>query len=307
MKAKASLLPPAELALAMVLAGSHVVIGRLAIRTFPVLFTSGLTLAAAALVFLALCLLKERRVAVPGGRDLALLALQSFIGIFLYRIFLLHGIGRTGAIEGGIVLSTTPAFLGLASFLFLGEKASRLKVAAILLAFLGILALNLAGRSGGRPPGGFLLGTLLLFGAVAGDVLLTVVRKAVAGRVPLLANAVWVSGFAALLFLPFVLAESGSVLRSIPPPLHWAALFYYGTFVPVLFFLLWFHGVDRVPVSLAGVFTGVLPVSTLLFSRVLLGETIRWTHLAGTGLVLAGIFLAVRRSSPDFRNEGAPS
>ena len=49
------------------------------------------------------------------------------------------------------------------------------------------------------------------------------------------------------------------------------------------------------PVITAGVFTGVLPVSAVLLSYAILGESFRWPHLAEGVRVLLAILLITRR------------
>jgi drug/metabolite transporter (DMT)-like permease len=58
--------------------------------------------------------------------------------------------------------------------------------------------------------------------------------------------------------------------------------------------LLWYSGVQQVPGHVAAGFMAVMPVSALILSYVLLGETFRWMHLAGFGLALAGVLLMSR-------------
>ena len=53
-------------------------------------------------------------------------------------------------------------------------------------------------------------------------------------------------------------------------------------------------GLSRVPVSTAGVSTGVLPVSAVLPSYAILGESFRWPHLAEGVCVLLAILLITR-------------
>jgi drug/metabolite transporter (DMT)-like permease len=43
------------------------------------------------------------------------------------------------------------------------------------------------------------------------------------------------------------------------------------------------------------VFTGVLPVSAVLLSYLVLGERFLWSHLAGVACVIAAIVLVARR------------
>jgi hypothetical protein len=56
-----------------------------------------------------------------------------------------------------------------------------------------------------------------------------------------------------------------------------------------------FVGLSRVPASTAGVFTGVLPVSAVLLSYAILGESFRWAHLAAGVCVLLANLLVTRR------------
>ncbi len=283
-----------QLALAMMITGSHVVVGKLVIRSFPIFFASGTTLGLASLIFVLLLLLKEGRFPRIGWRDLGLLAAQAFTGLFLFRIATLKGLEYTGGIEAGIILSTTPAVIALISFTFLREKAHWNKIAAVLLAFLGILIINLSGAAGAPEPGARpALGSLLLFVSVLGEACFTVLRKMLSGRISVLANATVVSSLGFLMLLPFTLSQIRGVSYSQLGALNWIELLYYGTVVPLFAFLLWFSGVSKAQVNIAGVFTGFVPISALILSVVILKEKALWSHFAGLGLVLAGVALAV--------------
>lgn len=283
-----------QLALAMMITGSHVVVGKLVIRSFPIFFASGTTLGLASLIFILLLLLKERRFPRIGGRDLGLLAGQAFTGLFLFRIATLKGLEYTGGIEAGIILSTTPAVIGLISFTFLREKAYWNKIAAVILAFLGILIINLSGVAGDQPPGQRpVLGSVLLFGSVLGEAFFTVIRKMLSGRISVLANAAVVSSLGFLMLLPFTLTQVRGLHYSQIGTVQWIELLYYGTVVPLASFLLWFSGVSKAQVNIAGVFTGFISVSALILSILILKEKALCSHFIGLGLVLAGIALAV--------------
>ena len=283
-----------QLALAMMITGSHVVVGKLVIRSFPIFFASGTTLGLASLIFILLLLIREGRFPRIGWRDLGLLAAQAFTGLFLFRIATLKGLEYTGGIEAGIILSTTPAVIGLISFTFLREKAHWNKIAAVILAFLGILFINLSGVTDGRTAAVRpVLGSILLFGSVLGEAFFTVIRKMLSGRISVLANAAVVSFLGFLMLLPFTLTQVREVNYQRLGALQWVELLYYGTVVPLTSFLLWFSGVSKAQVNIAGVFTGFLSISALILSMLILGEKALWSHFVGLGLVLAGIALAV--------------
>ncbi|MFW6138922.1 MAG: DMT family transporter [Spirochaetota bacterium] len=294
----AGCIPYAELTAAMVLTASHVVVGKLVIRHFPVFFASGVSMGAAALLFFLFLIYRNRSYPRVNAIDMLLIAGQAFAGVFLFRVCILYGLGYTGAIEGGIILSTTPAVVGVVSFLLLKETPTWSKALAILLALVGITVLNIEGST--RPPGpgsSLLLGNLLLFGAVLGEAGFTILRKIVSGRVDALVNASYVGMFSFFMFVPFVVYQAPMLDLTAVGGAEWAQLFYYGTVVPVGSFILWFRGVSRVQVSTAGVFTGVLPVSSLILSNVILHERIRGVHGVGMVLVFGALFLAVRGSA----------
>ena len=57
---------------------------------------------------------------------------------------------------------------------------------------------------------------------------------------------------------------------------------------------LWFGGLKFIPASAAAVYTGLLPVSAVLLSFALLGESIGWQHVVGMILVIVAVVLVAR-------------
>jgi drug/metabolite transporter (DMT)-like permease len=69
---------------------------------------------------------------------------------------------------------------------------------------------------------------------------------------------------------------------------------YNGILLTVIAFLFWFRGVTRVPASAAAVFTGIMPISAVSLSYLVLNEPFSWLHLIGALCVLLGIGLIAR-------------
>ena len=59
----------------------------------------------------------------------------------------------------------------------------------------------------------------------------------------------------------------------------------------------WLYGVQGVGPSRAGVFVNLIPVSALLLSALVLGESIGGREVAGIALILAGVWLVGRQSA----------
>jgi len=280
----------------MAIVGSSVVVGKLAVTRLPVFLLSGLRFAVASAILVMLVALLERPLPRLARRDLAVLTLQAFAGIFAFNVLLLYGLAFTSAAEGGIVTSTTPAVAATLAVVVLGERWSPARTAGVALAVVGILALNVAGGGLGTPGAWPLLGNVLIFGAVVGEAIFVVCSRVVSQRLPPLVVATAINALGFAMFLPVALLEMRAFPLSRLGLADWAMVGYYGVVVTVVAFLLWARGVARVPAGAASVFTGVLPISALALSHLALGESVTAAHLLAASLVVAGIVVLTRAS-----------
>ncbi|HEV8587098.1 MAG TPA: DMT family transporter [Methylomirabilota bacterium] len=283
-----------ELAAAMTIVGSSVVVGKVAVARLPIFLLSGLRFAVASAILVLLVLALGRPLPRLARRDVAVLGLQAFAGIFAFNALLLEGLRFTSAAEGGIVTSTTPAVAAALAVVALGERWSRQRSLGVTLAVAGMLALALAG-GGFRERGSWpLLGNLLIFGAVVGEAIFVVCSRVAAQRLPPLVVAAAISVLGFLMFLPAAVWEARAFPLSALTSTDWAIVTYYGVLVTVVAFLLWARGVARVPAGAASVFTGILPVSALALSYLALGESVTPAHLMAAALVVGGIVVLAR-------------
>ena len=286
-----------ELCTAMLIVGSIVVVSKVVTTAFPVFLAAALRFAISSAILLPLLFKTAHGIPPLGKRDACVLFVQAFAGNFLFSILLLYGLRLTSAAESGIILGTVPVVIGLISFLFLKEPPTWNNVIALLIATVGVGTISGIGTApsaghGANP----LLGDLLVFGAVIGEALWTILGKAVSGRVRPLTIASLTSGFGLVLFAPFAVYQASSFDFPAVTPLGWAAVAYYGL-VTVAAYVLWYQGVSKVPASTAGVFTGIQPVSAVVLSILLLHEPVLWSYLVGILAVLSAIALMGRNES----------
>ncbi|NMC12704.1 MAG: DMT family transporter [Chloroflexi bacterium] len=282
-----------ELSLAMALAGSSVVAGKLLISAFPVFLGGCLRFVAASLILVPWLLSSEKGFPRVNLKIWFYLFLQSLSGVFLFTVFMLVGLKYTTAIESGIITSTTPAVLGIISFVFLKEQLNGRKIAGIVLSLAGILVINIASvnpniNRGPNP----LLGNLLIFSAVVGEALFTIFRKITSPVVSNLAGTTILSVIALVMFIPFASIEAISFNWAQTPLQGWLVILYYGGFATIVAFICWFRGLAKVPASTAAVFTGMMPLSAVILSCLVLRESFSLYHLLGIILVLVGIGFA---------------
>lgn len=279
----------------MTIVGSSVVVGKVVAAHWPIFLFMALRYGIATVLLAGVLLALPRGLPRPGARDLGLIAVQSLAGNVMFNVLLLHGLRLTSAAEGGIVTSTTPAVAAVLSVALLGERLTRRGLAGIGLAVLGLLAINALGPAvAGRGPDP-LLGNVLVLGAVVGEATYVVCGKVASRSLGPTVITAAMCAFGFLMFLPPALLEARTFDWGRPGVADWLSLAYYAVAVTVVAILLWSRGLLHVPASTAAVFTGMMPVSAVGLSYLLLGEPFLWSHVAGGACVLGGILLVARQ------------
>ena len=276
-----------QLALTMMMVGANVVVGKLLAQALPVPVVLFLR-CALALVVLAPLAWRDGG-AWPRRRVLLNLALQAAAGTVAYNILLLAGLKRTGALSGGLVLSALPAVVALAAAVILGERLSVRRWLAAALAAFGMAAVTL-GRGGAVH--GSLAGDALIFGAVLAETTWILLSRISAPRTGMFQGAFWMQVFSLLLLAP---VAAGPAVAHVAALRDWrlaALLGFHAMTASVLSLVLWFSGMRRVPASLAGVFSVLLPATAASLAVVVLGERFTAALAAGFALMLGSILLA---------------
>lgn len=286
------------LALAMSIAGSAVVAGKLLVGKLPVFLAAELGLGVGLLVMLPQ-LFARCETAPLGGRTHATLVLQALCGIVLYRVCTFEGLRFTSAASAGLMSSAAPVMIGLLSWAFLREQPPLRRIAGILCVSLGLLVLNLTPLLVGMDAGGpavhgwrMLLGNGLVLAAVLCEAAFSVLSKAECRPMSALRRTTLVSLYAFLMLLVPAVLDARKCSPGAFDGATLGAVIYYGVAVSYFSYVLWFKGIVAVPASAAAAFTGLVPLSGVALSWLVLGERLLWTHLAGLACVVAGLWLS---------------
>jgi drug/metabolite transporter (DMT)-like permease len=199
----------------------------------------------------------------------------------------------TAALER-LILYLNPTLVLLMSALFLGRRIMRLDWIALGLSYAGILLVfwhdvSLAGDNTA-------LGALLVFGSAlcyAGYLVLSGELVARVGAIRLTSYAMCAASAGVL--LQFALMRPLSNLAASAPVL-WLSAFngFFCTVLPVFATMM---AVARIGAGNAALTAMVGPVSTIALGYLFLGEAIGGWQLAGTALVLAGVFVLSRKGA----------
>jgi drug/metabolite transporter (DMT)-like permease len=282
-----------ELSLAMFIAGSSVVVSKLLVQTLPVFLASECSLLIALIVLIPLTFMTKKDIPKMDMNTIGILFLQSITGVFLFRVLLFWGLKSTSAVESGLITSTDPAMVGILAFFLLKEKLSLNKVIGIICVIIGILIVNIYSPHTLHSTSiDSLKGNILILAAVLCEALFSVLSKITLIHVPSIHRTTIITIFSAFCFIPFSIYDMLHFNFTNINYTAYLSVLYYGTFVSVISYILWFKGISKVPASNAAVFTGIMPISSILLSSIILKESILPIHIISLIFIILGIYFS---------------
>ncbi len=228
-----------------------------------------------------------RRSKPLGAADRWRILLLGFLGYYLASFLDFAGLAYITATLERLILYLTPTLVALIGWLALGKRISRRQVLALLVSYAGVaLAFGHDLQGGGA---NILLGGALVFGSALAYALYLVGSGELVARVGAVRLTAYASSVASVLcLLQFVVLRPLEALV-LPWQVHALSLVN-GTLCTVLPVLAVMMAVARIGSALAAQVGMIGPVSTILLSLLLLGEPMGPWQVAGTVLVMAGVF-----------------
>ena len=198
------------------------------------------------------------------------------------------------AANGAVITTATPAFVYLFAYFILGERVGAKRLAALLLATLGVLLV--VDPVNARLDADLWRGNLILVGAALTWALYSVLVRRGAGGVGALPFT-----FVALLGgLPVALPVGAWELSQVGlPPLSlplWLGVLYLGLVSTALAAYLWNYAFEHLEAGLAGLTFFAQPLVGAALGALLLGEQLSAVFILGGVLILLGLWLAAGRN-----------
>jgi drug/metabolite transporter (DMT)-like permease len=236
-----------------------------------------------AAVIMAL-LLAWRREAWPRGGTLARLIGMGALGYVGQSFCYLTATQYASAGLVALLLYLYPVFVAVLSVVFLHEHFTRVKVAALALAFLGTtLTAN--------PQGGSWLGILLAISAAAIYSIYIIVGAGVLKRVTAFQSSAVIFASAGAVYATLAIVKGPQPPRSPDGWLTIVAIIAIATIIPVVTFLA---GMKRIGPTDASMLSTVEPIVTVSLAVVLFGEVLPPGTLLGGALILIAVLLLTR-------------
>ena len=245
-----------------------------------------LLIASPALLMVSFLVKKLQRIR---RKDLPAFLLLAFFEPFLYFLGESFGIKRVSSTLGSVIIATIPLFTPLAAYIYFRERFTGVNVIGIIISILGV-SIVFAGEKGYT--GSTCWGAMLMFLAVFAAVGYSVLVKKLAVSYNSFSIVSWQNAIGLLYLLPlFVVFEWDHVMQvkwtfSVLAPLVELALF--GSALAFIFFT---YSIKRLGITRATVFLNLIPVFTVLFSWIILQDTITLLKIAGIVVVISGLSL----------------
>ena len=224
-------------------------------------------------------------------RHLFLTLLAGLFSVVTYNICFFEGLKTVSAGRASVIIAGNPVFIYLAAVALFGDRLTLPAVIGTILSFSGAILVISRGNPAAVFKGGLGWGEIFILGCVASWVAYSMVGKVITAELPPMAAVTYACLFGTLgLLVPTVMEMDVESLRAISWK-AWLSIAYLGFFGSAVGFSWYYQGIQAIGPSRAGVFINFVPVSGVLLGWVILGEPVGATLVAGTGLVVTGVFL----------------
>lgn len=231
-------------------------------------------------------------------KDILKIIVFGLSGVTINISFFFWGLKLAPAINAAILASTEPLILLLLGWFFLKEYVQKIEIFGTLISFIGILTIVLSPFLGQVSNAELtIVGNLFLFVAVLGAV-----GQAFFGKQLFKNNEplpiTFLSFFiGALSFFPLFLLEfwqNPAWLRELQVP-GLVGILYGVIFSSTIAYSLYNFGLSKIEASEAGIFTYLMPITSILIAVPFFGEKITLPFVFGSILVFLGILIAEKK------------
>ncbi len=224
---------------------------------------------------------------LPKLRDVPLLLLLGLLGITVYQLFFVFGMGKVAGGAAAMIITTNPVCTSLLARFFLGEKLSRLTWTGITIGLMGIAVISLIKGTDGEP-----FGYLALLIAVMSISIYFVFQKPFFNRYSPLGMTSYTCVLGTLPLLIFLPETLQAIAVAPLKPIIWIIVM--GIFSSGIGFLLWLYALSKMPAGIVTSFLFLQPVFVALMSWIWLTEIPETKTFIGAAIVFAGLGLVLK-------------
>jgi drug/metabolite transporter (DMT)-like permease len=229
------------------------------------------------------------------------IAWLGFWGTGLHNAFAYVGLQYTTATNGVILNSAIPIMIILCGWVVYRDTITKAQALGVAISLAGVLTVLTRGDLSVLAQLSLNKGDLIVLVGMVFWAVYTVYLRIKPAALPPLVLLACCGAVGVVLLAPLAAAELVFLGGRVDPtPAAIAAMLYVGIFPSFVGYVFWNRGVAEVGPNVAGIFVHLMPAFGSLLAWMFLDERLRLFHLAGIGLILAGIALTARgRALPE--------
>ncbi len=220
------------------------------------------------------------------------------LGMWICGAWVYIGARTTSANNIALLYAMSPAFIALASMVWLRERLAGVQWLGLALAFAGLVHVIIAGQWGALAAVTLNIGDAWILAAVLSWAAYSILLKRWPSDLSPLARLVLIIFGGVMVLLPLALLESAANLPGSRTVWGWptAALALVAAVIPGAGSYLAYSTLQKkLGATTAGLTLYLAPLYGAVFAWVVLGEPVQWHHAVGAAVILPGIYLASRR------------
>jgi drug/metabolite transporter (DMT)-like permease len=230
-----------------------------------------------------------------GAGDVWTFAYLASLGVVINQGLFTLGLNYTTSSHSAIIVAVDPILILILACAMRIERLTWGKAGGMALSFLGILVLE--AEHGRHSP--LLMGDLISLGGALGFSFYAVFAKRVTQKYDAIALNTFNCVGAAILFLPLAIRQGIHLDWRSVGWVGWSSMLYMAIFSSVAAYLLFYWVLRYMDPSRVAAINYLQPICVVILASLFLAERPSRHLLAGTALVLAGVWLAERGASRD--------
>jgi len=246
-------------------------------------------------IILGLAVALRNQLSLLRRSEWAYFALLGFLGVTLHQWLQSNGLQTSEAGTTAWIVSMTPVFMAVLGWIVLKEKLGWIKIAGILLAFIGVLIVVSKGdiRSISIGKFGAPGDKLILISALNWAVFSALSRRGLKTHsATLMMFYVMSFGWLFISILFFArqnISEIGKLTIN-----GWFGITFLGVFCSGLAYIAWYDALQALTTAQTGVFLYIEPLIAVVVAFFILGEAITSALLIGGAVIILGVWLVNR-------------
>lgn len=229
---------------------------------------------------------------LPKGRvQWMLVILMAMTGIFGYNLFFFIGLQMTSAINGSLIVATSPVFITLGAVFLFSERWNWEIGFGLVLSLIGVTTVISEGSLATLIHLQFNVGDFLFIGALFCWVAHGLLgRKLMMELSPIVVTTLTTIIGATVLTITSLTEAGQFQLIAQMSAQSWSEMAFIILFSSVIGFFLWNRGVQQIGASQTSIYMNLVPIYTVLIAVFLYRSSITYPQIFGMILVVVGVY-----------------